>query len=227
MTTIPIVAALGIVDRERIAGSSGIWRSWSSLGVPAPGNGRTFRAVFGRSDETFRRLDRLSRAVVLAGEAAGIGTVVPAAWRDDTALVFETTVGCLDSDLRFARSLRAEMCDAPIFPYTLPSTCLGELALRHGLRGPSICLSTTPSACGAALREAAHLLASGAAKCVVAGLVDVLLDEHPSVAPVCRALIAVLAAPDAGLHATAQWAGSGTDAWSALQSWLEREPPLN
>ncbi|MGB3967722.1 MAG: hypothetical protein WBO45_13405, partial [Planctomycetota bacterium] len=101
--TPPTIAALGLVDRERLAGSAGIATSWAKLGVPAPGNGRTFRGVFGRTDETFRRLDRISRALVLAGEAAGITAVIAAAGGvppAEVALVFETSLGSLDSDLK-------------------------------------------------------------------------------------------------------------------------------
>ncbi|MFY9344573.1 MAG: hypothetical protein WAT39_18925 [Planctomycetota bacterium] len=217
--TPPTIAALGLVDRERLAGSAGIATSWAKLGVPAPGNGRTFRGVFGRTDETFRRLDRISRALVLAGEAAGITAVIAAAGGvppAEVALVFETSLGSLDSDLKFADSMAAGMCDGPVFAYTLPSTSLGELALRHGLRGPTICLATVPAQRGSALREAELLLATGEARVVVAGLVDVLATPRPSVEAECRAVVTVLASPALGLRGVAAWPGSGLDAWESL-----------
>lgn len=199
MTFAPVVAAIGDVDRERIAGSGGLVATWSTLGTAAPGDGRTFRAAFGRSDETFRRLDVASRVLVLACAAAELDRLLPAALRDDTALVVATTLGCLDADRQFAQSLGSEMLDAPIFPYTLPSTCLGEVALRHGLRGISICLSVPPDGGDAALAEATRLLATGEAATAVAAVVDVSrADPHR-----CDATVALLAHPRLALPAVA------------------------
>lgn len=192
MNTHPAFAAIGVVDRDGIAGSSGVRATWRELGVDAPGNGRTFRAVFGRSDETFRRLDPASRALVLACAALGLSDVLPRELRDETALVVETTVGCLDADLQFAASMGAEMLDAPIFPYTLPSTCLGEIALRHGLRGISVCLSVGPEERGAALAEGARLLASGEAPAVVVATLEVLTRDVLGAARECSAVVKLL-----------------------------------
>ncbi len=221
--TPPCITALGLVDATGLAGSAGITASWAKVGVPAPGNGRTFRAVFGRPDETFRRLDRISRALVLAGESAGISQAIAAAVGvapAEVALVFETSLGSLDSDLKFADSMAAGMCDGPVFAYTLPSTSLGELALRHGLRGPTICLATVPEQRGTALREAELLLATGEARVVVAGLVDVLATPRPSVDAECRAVVAVLAAPAFGLPGVATWPGIDAGAWERLAASL-------
>ena len=222
MTTTPVITALGLVDERRLVGSSGLATTWAQLGVPAPGDGRTFRAVFGRSDETFRRLDRVSRVLVLAAEAAGLSRTIPAAAAPATGLVFETSLGCLDADLRFAASMAAGLCDGPVFAYTLPSTSLGEVALRHGLRGPTVCLATLPDERGAALREAELLLATGDVELVVAGCVDVLATAHQGLAPACRALVAVLAAPHLGLPAVAPWPGTGGSAYDALATAFAR-----
>ncbi|HZN38198.1 MAG TPA: beta-ketoacyl synthase N-terminal-like domain-containing protein [Planctomycetota bacterium] len=216
MTTLPTVLAVGVVDQERIAGSSGMHTTWKRLGVEAPGTGRTFRAAFGRSDETFRRLDRCSRALVLATTAADIEKVLPRDARDDTALVVETTLGCLDADLRFAASMRTEMCDGPIFPYTLPSTSLGEVALRYGLRGPSICLSVAPDAAGASLAEASALLENGEATFALVATVDVLQHSVPHAEASCRAIAVLLAHRRLGLPSRIAWAGHGVTAFAEL-----------
>lgn len=216
----PHVLAVGVVDTQRIAGSAGVNMSWTRLGVPPPGDGRTFRAVFGRSDETFRRLDVASRMLVLAGAAAGLPDVLPNGAAAATGIVVETSLGCLDADLRFARSMAAGMCDGPVFAYTLPSTGLGELALRHGLRGPTVCLSTVPEQRGVALREAALLLATGECDLVVAGLVDVLATPWAEFEATCRAVLAVLASPRLGLPALALWPGDDTAAYERLARLL-------
>jgi 3-oxoacyl-(acyl-carrier-protein) synthase len=216
MTTLPTVLAVGIVDQERIAGSSGMHTTWKRLGVEAPGTGRTFRAAFGRSDETFRRLDRCSRALVLATTAADIENALPRDQRDDTALVVETTLGCLDADLQFAASMRTTMCDGPIFPYTLPSTSLGEVALRYGLRGPSICLSVPPEAAGASFAEARALLENGEATFALVATVDVLKHSVPHAPASCRAIAVLLAHPRLCLPSRIAWAGHGVTAFADL-----------
>lgn len=204
----PVVAALGWLDAERLCGSSGFARRWSELDAPAPGTGRTFKAAFGRSDDTFRRLDALSRAVVLTAEAAGLATALPAALRAETAVLFETALGCLDADLRFARSMAAGLPEGPIFPYTLPSTSLGELALRHGLRGPSNCLCVLPGERSVALREAQLLFAAGEARLAVVARAEVLTVARPSVEVRCEVAVALLALPEVGLRAVAEWPGT-------------------
>lgn len=216
MTTAPVVAAIGSVDRDRIAGTGGVAVRWHELPVPAPGDGRTFRAVFGHGDETYRRLDPASRMLVLACEAAGLDRVLTAAQREATALVVATTVGCLDADRQFAASLGGEMLDAPIFPYTLPSTCLGEVALRHGLRGISVCLSVAPGEAGVALAEAQRLLAAGEADTAVVAMVDVL-REPPGT---CEATVALLTHPRLALTAVAPWPGATAGGFHALRRSL-------
>ncbi len=212
MTPPVVVAAVGVVDEIGIAGSSGVRVSWGDLGIAAPGDGRTFRAAFGRSDETFRRLDVASRTLVLACEALALPAVLAPDRRDETALVVETTAGCLDADLQFAASLAAAMHDAPIFPYTLPSTCLGEVALRHGLRGISTCLSVAPASRGAALAEATRLLTNDEAPAVVVASVDVLVRPDAPAPRECRAVAALLTTSASGSRAVA----IAPLAWSSL-----------
>lgn len=212
MTPSVVVAAVGAVDEHGIAGSGGVRVSWRELGIAAPGDGRTFRAAFGRSDETFRRLDVASRTLVLACEALALPAVLQPEKRAETALVVETTTGCLDADLQFAASLAAAMHDAPIFPYTLPSTCLGEVALRHGLRGISVCLSVAPEVRGAALAEAARILKNAEASAVVVASVDVLARPDAPTPRECRAVAALLTTPASGSRAVT----TAPLAWSSL-----------
>ena len=91
--------------------------------------------VFDKPFPDFRRLDPLSRFVCLAVEA--IGEDFPTR----TALVLATSAGCLHADRKFAASLET-IPSAGVFPYTLPSTCLGDVAIRHKIMGPVLCLTT-------------------------------------------------------------------------------------
>lgn len=207
------ILAAGRVDARGVAGSSGVRGVWTDLGVQAPGTAASFRALFGRPDATFRRIDRASRALVLAAEAAGLAEALPRTARDDTALVIETERGCLEADLRFQRGLERDVLEGAVFPYTLPSAALGELALRHGLRGPALCLSIGADGRGEALREAVRLIEEGAVTYAVAGRVEALSEARADLGPGLHAVVVLLAprgtragaaacdiAPGDGLH---------------------------
>ncbi len=191
----PAILGVGRLDARGIFGSAGVARTWSELGAAPPGTGRTLRELFGVADPMFRRLDRVARAMVLATEAAGARTMIPAAARPRTGVVFESTRGSLDTDLQFERARLEGTVHPHLFPYTLPSTGLGELAIRHRLRGPTLYLSTASAdERGEALREAARWIEDGDAPFVVVGSFEVLAsDEIAGVEPALDVVVALLA----------------------------------
>jgi 3-oxoacyl-(acyl-carrier-protein) synthase len=192
------ILGCGVVDEHMIAGTSGVSVTWRELGAEPPGTGRTVRAVFGQQDPTFRRIDALAKALVLACEAAGIRSGLDDAERQDTAIVVETDVGALETDLAFAATLGDEQLAAGVFPYSLTSTSLGELALRYGLRGPTFSLSVTPATAGDSVRETLRLFAAGEVRHAVTGCVEALRTGTKEHAPVVRAVVAILAADGDG-----------------------------
>jgi len=192
------IAAAGVADAAGIAGTRLGARAWADLGVDA--GAPLWPTAFPAPFRSYRRLDLLSRFVCLAVEAAGLDAALDEEARAGTALVLGTTLGCLEADLAFARSLApgAEI-DAALFPYTLPSTCLGELAIRHRLRGPCLCLGVAPGGLREALREAQELLEDpkcpGALVCVgdaLAGPGEAFLRVGAVAPPSAGAVIAAL-----------------------------------
>jgi len=169
------VSSLGVADARGVAGDARPGVLWSDLGVDATGGRPSWKRVFEAPFPEFRRLDPLSRFACLAVEAAGLARL-PEADRRDTALVLATTLGCLHADRRFARSLEGVVQPA-VFPYTLPSTCLGELAIRHRLEGPNLCLTTAPGDESRGIAEAALLLDGGEARAAVVCLGDVVPED--------------------------------------------------
>jgi len=103
--------------------------------------------------ENFRLLDPLSRVTAIAVEALGGGLAT------DAAIVLATTQGCLWADREFERSRHGDLRPG-LFPYTLPSAAIAAIAIRHGIRGPTLCLSGTAAV---AREEAERLLATGEA----------------------------------------------------------------
>ena len=142
-----------------------------------------WRRLFALPNPAYRHQDLFGRCVSLVTEASGISQVLPEERRRGTALVLATGYGCLQSDLDFTRSLEPEQRISPaLFPYTLPSTCLGEIAIRHRLQGPLSCLMGGPGQTDAAeeagLVEARRLIENGEADAAGVCLGDCLLPEH-------------------------------------------------
>ncbi len=216
MSAKPKIIAIGCVDELGIAGTQGVHADWETLGVKAPGNGRTYRELSGKKDDTFRRLNGTTRALVLAAEACGIDRMLPPEVREETALVVETAHGCLEVDLKFARALDMGIAHAAIFPYTLQSTCLGDVALRHGLRGPTLSLSIQPGEEGEALAEVERLFAAGEVRYAVAGIVDVFDETLHGAEPDLRAVVCLLAAPGEASEAVADWPARESEPFAVL-----------
>lgn len=216
----PSVLAVAVVDGRGLRSSGGIAARWADLGQRAPGAERALRILFDKKDETIRRLDATSRALIFAGEVLGIDRRWTVDERRDAALVFESRWGSLDADRRFVRSLDQPMVNGAVFPYTLPSMSLGELALRHGLRGPTLCLPIEDPDRGSALREVEAMFALGEIRRALVGSIEVLEDPPPGLEPSCRVVVAALA-EEAERPTAAPWPGTGPDAFERLAQALD------
>lgn len=192
------ILACGVVDEVGVAGTRGIQATWQDLEMAAPGTGKTMKVLFDKPDPTFRRIDLLARCLVLACEAADVENVLSPEIRQETAICVETDLGALATDLSFASSLSDECVHAGIFPYSLTSTSLGEVALRYKLRGPTVSMSVRDGDAGEALRESLRLLNSGDCKHVVTGVVNTLADPLVGRDATMRGLVAVLSADSPG-----------------------------
>lgn len=185
------VRGLARCDGERlvVAGADGL--RWSDHGLE-PLRGKLRSRPLARSPwPTFRRLDRFAQVLGLLVEQLHPAGLLDADTRADTALVLGSATGCLAADLRFAASLtRPQGVEPAVFPYTLPSTCLGELAIRHELSGPTLTLSLDAADTRPLLDEVARLLHVDdlPAALVVSG--DWLPDGAPGTPP--RAELAAL-----------------------------------
>jgi len=216
MNDAPMLLGLGVVDDIGVVGSAKPATRWQDVGVTQACMGRSYSALFGRRDATYRRLDRPSRALVLAAEAADVDGLLPREARDDTAIVLETVCGSFDSDRRFLDSLARGVVEGAVFPYTLPSASLGELAQRYRLRGPCVCLSIEPSQAGESLREARRLLEDGEARCVLAARVESLAETWAGRGPLLLAVVAVLGPATLGRPTLGPWPADGGDPFETL-----------
>jgi 3-oxoacyl-(acyl-carrier-protein) synthase len=87
----------------------------------------------------FGRLDLSSQLALLAVELLGVdfGTFS----RDCIAICFVARAGSLATDFDFWLGRDTVGGPSPtLFAYTLPSAAIGEIAIRHRLTGPNLCL---------------------------------------------------------------------------------------
>jgi hypothetical protein len=160
-------------DRAGLVGSSRRRLRWKDVDTSMPAVLSAARRVLHAPWPGLRKLDRLTALLSLVVEALDLPARLPEASRASTAIVFGTVHGCLDSDWRFDEGCRRPPGAQPqLFAYTLPSTCLGDLAIRHGLTGPSLCLSVPRDGERQALAEAARLVAAGDADAALVCLGD-------------------------------------------------------
>lgn len=180
MTISARVVSAAVVDARGIAGSSGTKWTWRELGIDLEARACGWPRRFEPDCPNFRRMDLLSRSVLLATEVAGVGSrgLLADKIRTNTALLSASSFGCLDSDVRFASGLgTAGEVEPAVFSYTLASTCLGEVAIRHGITGPSYALSVRPGDERQGLIEARSLLAHEEASAAVVFLGDAVKGE--------------------------------------------------
>ena len=104
----------------------------------------------------FGRLDLASRLALLAVEALGVNFEMQP--RDRLGICLAARAGSLATDLEFWGGRDGVGGPSPtLFAYTLPSAAIGEIAIRHGLTGPNLCVVGEDSV----LAEARDLLQRG------------------------------------------------------------------
>lgn len=95
--------------------------------------------VNARLGPRFGRLDRLSRLALLAVECLGFDFSSLPSERVGICLVVRA--GSLSTDIEYWNGRNDPGGPSPLlFTYTLPSSALGEIAIRHRLTGPVLCL---------------------------------------------------------------------------------------
>jgi 3-oxoacyl-[acyl-carrier-protein] synthase II len=145
-------------QRERADGvvEEGTWSE--------PGEGDTLprltaRCVLGRVEATWGRMDLPCRALVALGHLLAPFPV-------DSAILLATARGSASSDRLHDQSVVAGAVDPQRFPYTLPTTPIGEASIRLGIRGPGLSIHGADDALVRAL--ASDLLADGVPSVLIA-----------------------------------------------------------
>jgi len=134
----------------------------------------------------FGRMDLTSQLALLAVEpfAADFDSVP----RERIAICLAVRAGSLATDSEYWKQRDALGGPSPtLFTYTLPSSAIGEIAIRHRLTGPGLCFV---SGGDELLAEATDLIGRGEADgcvCVFANVVSPELAEMISATPAASA----------------------------------------
>lgn len=136
--------------------------------------------LFSSEARRFARMDWLSRVGLMAVELLEARFET---WNaqdlEQTAVCAETAAGCITSDASFLR-----LPGPTLFAYTLPSTVIGEICIRHHIKGPMLCLMSSAESTRAAIDEAAAWLREGSAKaCLCVGCEAVSPDAAALLPP--------------------------------------------
>src|SRR5260221_5565373 len=128
----------------------------------------------------FSRLDLASKLTLLAVESlAPKFDTVP---RDRIGICLAARAGSLSTDVEYWKGRALVGGPSPtLFAYTLPSSAIGEIAIRHKLTGPNLCFVGDDKI---VLPQASDLLRRGEADACVCGFCDVI---SPAAAKLIRA----------------------------------------
>lgn len=154
------ITAFGFVD------STGVGDHRETIAGP-PGEGFDLKSgeIFRRPYERFGRLDALSKYALAAVEMLGLDDYP--CCRSQWSLVLSTRYSSARVDAEFLSTLTAPGGASPmLFSYTLPSTLLGETAMRHQITGPNLCVSAGAKSPDAALWEAVEAVMGLTDTCV-------------------------------------------------------------
>ena len=160
------ITAFGYINSAGF-GDHATGRSWAEIGVESFAQCQ-WKQLFDSPFDRFGRLDTFSKHVVASVELLGLPLPDGDIKEDETALYVGTEFGSCQVDKQFYRSLTQPGGASPkLFSYTLPSTAIGEVAIRHKINGPNLCVSAGQSSGLVALWQSAELLKSHeVARCI-------------------------------------------------------------
>ena len=87
----------------------------------------------------FFRMDNLSKTVFLAAEVLLKNATLKEKYKpEEVGIMFSNANSSIDADVNYYRSSLQAPSPA-LFVYTLPNVAIGELCIRHGIKGETAC----------------------------------------------------------------------------------------
>jgi hypothetical protein len=126
----------------------------------------------------FHKMDMLSKLGLLAAEILLKDTDHRGKYRgEETGIVLSNTNGSLDVDLKYAKTMHAGASPA-LFVYTLPNIVIGEIAIRHKIKGENAFFVFKAFHGNFIAEYVSGLFNSGLVKSCICGWVDFLAEEY-------------------------------------------------
>jgi 3-oxoacyl-(acyl-carrier-protein) synthase len=134
----------------------------------------------------FGRLDLLSQLALLAVESLDIDfSIMPL---DRIGICLAVNAGSLSTDVEYWKGRDAAGGPSPtLFAYTLPSSAVGEIAIRYRLTGPNLCFVDDESIALAEGRELIRADEADACLCVSCDVITPSAAEMISASPSSKA----------------------------------------
>ncbi|HTX88871.1 MAG TPA: hypothetical protein VMC08_07785 [Bacteroidales bacterium] len=129
----------------------------------------------------FFKMDNLSKLGFLCTELALKGTQVPGSYREEeTGVVLSNSGSSLDTDLAYFDTIKDKNAYFPspsVFVYTLPNIVIGEICIRHRIKGENAFFVTEKFDAERLAGYTEELMASGRSRAVLCGWVEKLKEE--------------------------------------------------
>ena len=154
-----VISAFGYIDSAGLGGVN----VFGEKPDFTPGSWwEVYRQVFAkRPCEHFGRLDPLCKYALTAAEIIGLPLSEGDETRNEMGLVLGTEFGCFSVDAEFLSGVKGTGAKPLKFLYTLPNIALGEIAIRHLIRGLNLCVMSGPESGLLALWQGYSLVAEG------------------------------------------------------------------
>jgi len=126
----------------------------------------------------FYKMDKLCKLGFLAGEMLFSHPAVFKDYaNDEIAIVLYNANASLEADQQYFNTV-SEMASPALFIYTLPNILIGELCIRHGIKGENIFFLEEQFDPGHMVDYVSLLLGQDIAKACLCGWVDILGEEY-------------------------------------------------
>jgi len=125
-------------------------------------------SLFSAPCPRFGRMSPLTRLGLMAVELLDVGFAdMTEEQRTDTGICMLSPFGSMATDIEFLREI-----GPATFTYTLPSSVIGEVCIRHRLRGPGLCLMSEEDTGRSIVAEACERIAMGEAESMLCLVCD-------------------------------------------------------
>lgn len=119
----------------------------------------------------FYKMDNLSKLGWLATEFLLQDVSLKSYEPEDIGIVFYNRSSSLDTDIKYFDTVKA-IASPALFVYTLPNIVMGEISIRHHLKGENILFVSDRFESGLMRQYVQDLFTSGSVRCCICGWIE-------------------------------------------------------